>query len=242
MGLQRSGQAAEIQRPLTCDSLGKNVTSRQSGWKDDAFSLYGAQGARKYLNRSERNRALTAIRSLQHSHSLFALVLAFTGARVSEVLALTHRSFQIEQGLVTIVTAKRRKHSVREVPIPRGLMVSLNRFFLLRTFQREGGEPERLWPFCRMTAYRIIRRVMKRAQVCGAQACPRGLRHAFGVACTQSGVPITLVQKWLGHSRLSTTAIYLNVSGPEEISFARRMWKASGEAIRERSTRSVQSL
>lgn len=55
-------------------------------------------------------------------------------------------------------------------------------------------------------------------------ACPRGLRHSFGVGTLQAGVPITLLQRWLVHARLSTTEIYANVIGPEEISFATRFW------------------
>jgi hypothetical protein len=51
-----------------------------------------------------------------------------------------------------------------------------------------------------------------------------GLRHTFGVGTVQAGVPITLVQRWLGHSRLTTTAIYAAAVGPEELEFASRFW------------------
>lgn len=33
-----------------------------------------------------------------------------------------------------------------------------------------------------------------------------------------------LMQKWLGHAQLSTTAIYANAVGAEEQSIAARMW------------------
>jgi integrase len=33
-----------------------------------------------------------------------------------------------------------------------------------------------------------------------------------------------LVQKWLGHAQLSTTAVYANAVGAEEKDIARRMW------------------
>ncbi len=158
-------------------------------------------------------------------YELFALVLAWTGARVSEVLALNSSSFQIDSGVVTIVTLKRRKHSVREIPLPPGLMRSLNHFFSLRSLQQESNGPQRLWTFCRMTAWRIVKRVMRLARIAGPHACPRGFRHGFGVGSLQSGVPITLVQRWMGHARLSTTSIYLNVSGPEERAFAKRFWR-----------------
>lgn len=48
--------------------------------------------------------------------------------------------------------------------------------------------------------------------------------HGFGVNAVQSGVPLSLVQKWLGHAQLSTTAIYANAIGPEEYAIAERMW------------------
>jgi integrase/recombinase XerD len=58
----------------------------------------------------------------------------------------------------------------------------------------------------------------------GRQATPRGLRHALGVRTLQSGVPLSLVQRWLGHARMSTTAIYADGSGPEEVAFAAKFW------------------
>jgi integrase len=221
-------QTHEKQRSLTCDSLRKKVTPHSGGWDDERVSIYAANGARKYLNHGERSRALAAIHSLEEHQSLFALVLAWTGARVSEVLALTPRSFQIESGLVTIVTLKRRKLSVREVPIPPDLMQLLGRTFDLDRLQKdECAGRARLWAFCRMTAWRVVRRVMSQAQIVGPQACPKGFRHGFGVCSLHSGVPINLVQRWMGHARLETTAIYLNVCGPEELAFARRFWNTS---------------
>ena len=54
---------------------------------------------------------------------------------------------------------------------------------------------------------------------------PKGLRHGFGVAVLQSGVPINLLKKWLGHSRLSTTEIYADAVGAEEQEIAGRFWQ-----------------
>lgn len=81
------------------------------------------------------------------------------------------------------------------------------------------------WPFRRETAWRLIKQVMIDANVPGSPACPRGLRHAFGVGALQSGIPLNLAQRWLGHARISTTAIYADVAGPEELMLAERFWK-----------------
>jgi len=65
---------------------------------------------------------------------------------------------------------------------------------------------------------------MGAAAVNGPAAMPKGLRHAFGVTAFQSAVPPHLVQRWLGHASLGTTAIYGDVSGREEREFAAKIW------------------
>lgn len=226
-------QTIESVTPSAGNHLSQNV-SRGSGFRrgGDEAELYGPGGERKYVNRAERTRILSAIETLDAERSLFALVLTWTGARVSEILALTPASFQVESGVVTIVTLKRRKTSIREVPIPPILMKRLERSFSLRLSQRSDGMARRLWPWCRVTAWRIIKKVMAMAQIVGRRACPRGLRHGFGVGTLQSGVPLNLIQRWMGHARLSTTAIYAAVCGPEEIAFAARFWTLQDSLMR----------
>ena len=191
----------------------------------DGSSLYGRDGARKYLNQDERGRVIVAAEALRRDQALFALMLVWTGARVSEVLALTPASFQIERGIVALRTLKRRKHAVREVPIPPELMHALDSAFGLSSAQRDPhSADERLWPWHRVTAWRFIKGVMLRAGIGGRRASPRGLRHAFGVGTLQAGVPLNLAQRWLGHARIGTTSIYADVSGAEERAFAARFW------------------
>jgi integrase/recombinase XerD len=60
---------------------------------NNPVSLYSQAGRRKYLNRDERLRVLSALAELRADQTLFAQTLAWTGARVSEVLALTPGSF-----------------------------------------------------------------------------------------------------------------------------------------------------
>jgi site-specific recombinase XerD len=54
------------------------------------------------------------------------------------------------------------------------------------------------------------------------------LRHGFGIYALHSGVPINLVQRWLGHASMTTTAIYLQAIGAEEREIAARMWHQDG--------------
>lgn len=58
----------------------------------------------------------------------------------------------------------------------------------------------------------------------GPHASPKGLRQGFGVAAATAGIPLNLVQRWLDHAQLSTTAVYADAVGAEEQDIARRMW------------------
>ena len=196
-----------------------------SEFTQDHLSLYTPRGERKYVSRAERRRFLQAMERLKRDRALFALLLAWTGGRVSEVLAVRPNSFQIERNVVALQTLKRRKPHMREVPIAPGLMAALDRQFKLRELQRDPETAHRrLWPMSRVTAWRVVKGAMLEAGIVGRPACPRGLRHGFGVGTLQASVPLNLVQKWMGHARLSTTAIYADASGEEEAAFAARFW------------------
>lgn len=209
------------------NSVAKNPVPALSHGTHTAHALYDASGGRKYLNREERHRVLQAMQGLDADKALFALTLAWTGARVSEVLALTPTSFQIGRGIVAFRTLKRRRFVMREVPIPAELAGAIeNRYAVTRALADPVACRERLWPWCRETAWRIIKVAMADSGLAGRQASPRGLRHGFGVGTVQAGVPLNLVQRWLGHARISTTAIYTDASGPEEMAFAERFWRS----------------
>jgi site-specific recombinase XerD len=57
----------------------------------------------------------------------------------------------------------------------------------------------------------------------GKAVSPKRLRHGVGVAAVTAGIPLNMVQKWLGHAQLTTTAIYANAVGADEKDIARKM-------------------
>ena len=73
---------------------------------------------------------------------------------------------------------------------------------------------------------------MERAGIAGPQACPKGLRHAFGIAAVEAGVPLPTIAAVLGHADISTTAIYTTAVGIEARTFLARMW-TPGQAMRQ---------
>ncbi|WP_196805592.1 tyrosine-type recombinase/integrase [Sphingobium indicum] len=177
----------------------------------------------------------------------FCWMLAFSGCRISEALSLTRDSIDFEAKHVIIRCLKKRgKRVFRAIPLPPDYLKLLRRWL---GQARQGTAL--LWPWSRMTGYRRICEVMQAAGVRGGYATPKGLRHAFGVRAIQASVPLTLVQRWLGHADIKTTAIYTGAMGPEEREIAARMWQNKSmwakpspddrSAIRDRETNTVNS-
>jgi integrase len=183
------------------------------------MSLHTAQGRRKYLTPDERTRFLS-VASRQPPETLtLCLILAWTGCRISEALALTHADLDLPGGIVSVHCLKKRRSGiVRDVPVPDGIIAIVDFVHDLQPSDR------RLWSFGRSTAWQRVKAVMREAGVSASAASPKGLRHGFGVHALRSGVPLTLLQRWLGHASLSTTAIYADVLGAEEREIAARMW------------------
>jgi len=189
------------------------------------MTLHTPFGGRKYLNSAERRRFAAAAATMPPKVSVFCLLLMWSGCRISEALSVTALSFDRASGTVAILTLKRRSQVViRQVPLPRPFMADLAEVFDLRRREADSDlAGERLWKWHRVTAWRHIKRAMRRAGISGGAAMPKGLRHAFGVVAFQV-VPPHMVQRWLGHASLRTTAIYGDVSGREERLFAKRIW------------------
>ena len=191
------------------------------------MSLYAADGSRKYLTADERAEFLKAAERTDRQVRTLCMTLAFSGCRISEALALTGDRVDLAAGVLVFESLKKRRAGVwRAVPVPPALLDALDLVHGVREAQakRDRGKGLILWPWSRMTAWRRVAEVMAAAQLDGAQASPKGLRHGFGVAAVSAGIPLNLVQKWLGHAQLSTTAIYADAVGAEEKNIAARMW------------------
>jgi integrase len=191
------------------------------------LGLYDARGQRKYLTTAERAAFLTAAEEAPREVRTLCGLLAHTGCRLSEALWLTADRVDLRADLVVFETLKKCSSGVyRAVLVTHTLVDMLDLVHDLRPLQRRSdrGGHHRLWPWSRMTGWRRVCEVMAWAGVRGPQSSPKGLRHGFGVAAVTAGVPLNLVQKWLGHAQLSTTAIYADAVGAEEHAIAARMW------------------
>lgn len=189
--------------------------------------LYDPEGNRKYVTALERSAYLGAAERRPPEVRTFCRTLAYSGARISEILALTSRQIDRLAGVIVVESLKKRRRGIyRALPVPAELLDELEHVHDIRGRQ---ADPNRnatpIWNWCRTTAWQHVKSCMEEAGISGRQAMPKGLRHGFGVGVLQAGVPINLLKKWLGHSRLTTTEIYANAVGAEEQAIANRFWR-----------------
>ena len=193
------------------------------------------RSGRKYLNAAERRRFIdTACAAPVPAVQIFALTLVYTGCRISEALALRYCDVDINNACLRFKTLKRRREVWREVPVPPDFVRAIELVHSVRAIElvhsvravqsRSRGVNRRLWTFNRATASRYVKGLMTGADIKGPQASAKGLRHAFGVAAVESGVPLPTIAAVLGHAQITTTAIYTTAVGTEARTFLSRMW------------------
>ena len=179
------------------------------------WQVVDGSGRRKYLTAAERDRLLAAADRARPDIRLLCYVLALTGCRISEALALTPDQHDVEAGTLRFRTLKRRKVCFRTVPVPPILSAML--------IARDNGQVS-YWSMHRSTAWRQLKRLLAAENIFGPMACCRGFRHGYGIHAAASYVPPNLIQRWMGHASAQTTSIYLDAVGTEEREFAARMW------------------
>ena len=73
------------------------------------------------------------------------------------------------------------------------------------------------------TMQRILKRIANKAHI-NRPVTSHVLRHTFAVAAVQKGISLPALQRLLGHDRLTTTEIYLNLSPEDVIREFREKW------------------
>jgi len=160
------------------------------------------QFVREPLRPEEADRLANACRSPEEK--LIVWTLLDTGLRVSELCALTLDNVQWQQRALR-VAGKGGPHGTRSkprvVPLSPRVRTILEPYFALND----------RWFVGARQAQKIVKRVANRAQLT-REVTPHVLRHTWATLALQKGISLAAVQKILGHDRLTTTAIYLNLT------------------------------
>jgi integrase/recombinase XerD len=160
------------------------------------------QFKREPLMAEDADRLTNACRTPEERLSVWTLV--DSGLRVSELCGLTRENVLWQQGAFRIKGKGGpfgKKTKVRVVPTTRRVMTLLEAYFALHD----------KWPLGPRAVQKLVKQVANRAGI-RKDVTPHVLRHTWATLSIQKGVSLAAVQKALGHDRLETTAIYLNLT------------------------------
>ncbi len=165
-------------------------------------------------------------RFLRGRHWLVFLILRFSGARISEVTNIKLEDIDYRNSEIRLITLKRRKKKAqyRIIPMPTNVIAEISSFMMfaqrdvIKSFKSTkvfNKKIKNLFAVYRNVFYTIFQDLSEIAGIPKELAHPHILRHTRAIELLRAGVPITIVQDLLGHSALTTTAIYLKMSGQE---------------------------
>ena len=163
----------------------------------------------EYLEADEVNAIIRAAEDPRAK--LLMLTQWRAGLRVSEALALDVSDLSLDSDLPTVRVRSGKGRKARVVPVHPELAAAF-RMALSYGNVTKG----RLIEAHRSTAWRWVQAAAERAEWLGAIASGRRvgthtLRHSYARHLLMHGVPINYLSRWLGHSSIQTTLIYLEL-------------------------------
>ena len=134
------------------------------------------------------------------------------GLRVSEALALEVGDLSLDVELPTLRVRQGKGRKARIVPVHPELHSALSSALQFGNI----AESDKIVKASRSTADRWIKEATAGAQKAGAIASGRRisnhtLRHSYARHLLMNGIPINYLSRWLGHSSVQTTLIYLEL-------------------------------
>ena len=140
-------------------------------------------------------------------------IMVRTGLRVSECVSLCPADLRLKQDppIISVrpdITGNKAKVG-REVPIPADLVESLAD--LASFCGKDRYQP--MLDYSRQMVGRNMKVAAEGAGLDPGRAHPHALRHTYGRTCILKGVPVTVLQKWMGHKSLADTQRYVELAG-----------------------------
>ena len=166
----------------------------------------------KYITQSVITDMLDKAKKDRYRNYILLLTLSRTGMRVSEIIKLQKND--IHEDNIIVRQGKGKKDRV--IPLEKALGDILGLYI-------DRMKPkERLFPFSKKWGDRQVRNIVYKYAPKDVDVSPHTFRHSFAVHCLKRGMNIRNLQKILGHGSLTTTQVYLDVTGSD---VAENFWK-----------------
>lgn len=160
----------------------------------------------KYLKKQEWDKLRSSIDN--YRDKLIISILYATGIRIGEFTKLRIEDIDFEERFITIPAENTKTKAGRTVWIPQEVLNEIKAY--LKLTKKKSGQ------LFNLTPRRVQQLLKKYSQIAGVEATPHTLRHTHIVHALLNKIPITAIQKQVGHKRLTTTQIYSDFA-PEQV-------------------------
>ena len=160
----------------------------------------------KFLQKTEVEKILDRAQNENTEHYLMILTLFRAGLRVSELVSLTPDDIDLENDRIEIREGKGAKDRV--VPLHPELKSNLKTYMDIKELK----DSDKLFDYSERWVQEIVKKYTDKDWV-----TPHTFRHSFAVHVINSGMDSRKLQKMLGHSSLSTTEIYLDLTAKQVV-------------------------
>lgn len=120
--------------------------------------------------------------------------------RVGEFTKLRVEDIDFEERFITIPAESTKTKEARTIFVPREVLNDIRAYLKL--------EKKKKGKIFELATRRVQQLLKKYSEIAGVEATPHTLRHSHIVHSLLDRVPITAVQKQVGHRQLTTTQIY----------------------------------
>ena len=137
-----------------------------------------------------------------------------SGLRVSELLSLKLKQVNLEKGIIDIIGKGNKE---RKVPVGEYALDFVKSYIEEHRIHNPGRRTSYLFlnrygnPLSRQYFFLQIKKYAEQAGI-EEEISPHTLRHCFATHMLENGAELRALQEMLGHTNLSTTQIYTNVS------------------------------
>lgn len=217
-GIQSTNPAERLESPRLPKTLPKALNQEQVQALMDAAS--------RGLEYSEESKSFLNLRDLAMLLTLYA-----TGLRVSELTGLKHQQVDLAQGVLRV---RGKGGKERQVPFENLTRVALETYFKAKSQRKELLAQDAVFtshlgkPLSRQTVWTTMKNLAASADLPLSKVSPHVLRHSFATHLLQGGMNLRSLQTLLGHSDLSTTQVYTQMT-PGHLKKALKRYHPRGE-------------
>lgn len=169
------------------------------------------------LSLEEVRRVLTCIH-IPHYHAFLSTVYS-CGLRLEEALSLEVSDIDGDRMMIHVHRGKGTKD--RYVPLPHPTLAILRKHWLSHRNPRlifpapgrdRQGAPKAVIPMPKGSVQEAMRNAKNAARIHKRGVSVHTLRHSYATHLLEAGVNLRVIQRYLGHSNIETTLVYLHLT------------------------------